>query len=101
MSYFSEQDIDTRTCGQADEDAYLDRRDGLTTSRYTRPAILAGLEAQRHNASYAARPLAYLSHGARFERMIQRYTTARAEGRMQAAAAIKRAARRIVDEMPI
>jgi hypothetical protein len=46
----------------------------------------------------ARRP--YLSHGARFERMIVRYTTARREGRMRAAAAIKRAAQRIVDEMP-
>lgn len=59
------------------------------------------LEAQRFAASYAARPMAYLSHGARFERMIARYTTARAEGRFQAAAAIKRAARRIIDEMPV
>lgn len=59
------------------------------------------LEADRHTASYAARPLAYLSHGARFERMAERYAKARAEGRMQAAAAIKRAANRIVDEMPI
>lgn len=99
MSYFSEQDIDTRTCGQADEDAQLDRRDGYV--RYTRPAIFAAMEAQRFNASYSARPLAYLSHGARFERMIERYRAARAEGRMQAAAAIKRAANRIVDEMPI
>lgn len=62
---------------------------------------LRQLEAERFNASYAARPLAYLSHGARFERMIERYTRARAEGRLNAAAAIKRAARRIVDEMPI
>lgn len=59
------------------------------------------LAAQRHAADYTARPLAYLSHSARFERMIERYTKARAEGRFQAAAAIKRAARRIVDEMPI
>jgi hypothetical protein len=58
------------------------------------------LATQRFNADYAARPLAYLSHGARFERMIQRYQVARAEGRTQAAAAIKRAASRIVDEMP-
>lgn len=58
-------------------------------------------ETQRHNAAYAARPLAYLSHGARFERMVARYQVARAEGRVQAAAAIKRAARRIVDEMPL
>lgn len=62
---------------------------------------LRQLEAQRFNASYAARPLAYLSHGARFERMIERYTKARAEGRLNAAAAIKRAAQRIVDEMPL
>jgi hypothetical protein len=68
--------------------------------KYTRAGILEGLEAQRFNASYAARPLAYLSHGARFERMVERYRAARAEGRFQAAAAIKRAANRIVDEMP-
>lgn len=61
----------------------------------------AQMESQRSAASYAARPLAYLSHGARFERMVERYTAARADGRFQAAAAIKRAARRIVDEMPI
>lgn len=59
------------------------------------------LATQRFSASYAARPLAYLSHGARFERMVGRYEQARREGRFQAAAAIKRAARRIVDEMPI
>lgn len=62
---------------------------------------LRQLEAQRFNARYAARPLAYLDHGARFERMVSRYEVARREGRTQAAAAIKRAARRIVDEMPI
>lgn len=45
--------------------------------------------------------LPYLSHGARFERMVTRYNVARREGRMRAAAAIKRAANRIVDEMPI
>ena len=59
------------------------------------------LEAQRFACDQATRPLAYLSHGARFERMIVRYDIARAEGRMQAAAAIKRAARRIIDEMPV
>ena len=32
MSYFADQDIDTRTCGQADEDAMLDRRDGLASA---------------------------------------------------------------------
>ena len=69
--------------------------------QYTRKGILEGMEAQRHNAQYAGRPLVYLSHGARFDRMIDRYAKARAEGRMQAAAAIKRAARRLVDEMPI
>lgn len=69
--------------------------------KYTRPGILEGLATQRFQASYAARPLVYLSHGARFERMIQRYQVARADGRIQAAAAIKRAARRIIDEMPI
>jgi len=61
----------------------------------------AQLEAQRFQASQAIRPLAYLSHGARFERMVSRYEIARHEGRLNAAAAIKRAARRIVDEMPI
>lgn len=59
------------------------------------------LAAQRWACDQAGRPLAYLSHGARFERMVGRYEVARAEGRFQAAAAIKRAARRIVDEMPI
>jgi len=57
------------------------------------------LEAHRFNAQYAARPLAYLSHGARFERMAERYAIAKREGRERAAAAIKRAANRIVDEM--
>lgn len=51
-------------------------------------------------AEGAAR-LPYLSHGARFLRMMTRYEVARREGRKQAAAAIKRAAQRIVDEMPI
>lgn len=55
MSYFSEQDIDTRTCGQADEDAQLDRRDGYV--RYTRPAIFAAMEVQRWNATQATQPL--------------------------------------------
>lgn len=45
--------------------------------------------------------LLYLDHGARFDRMISRYQVAKREGRYQAAAAIKRAATRIVDEMPI
>lgn len=43
--------------------------------------------------------LPYLSHAARFDRMSSRYAVARREGRLQAAAAIKRAANRIVDEM--
>jgi hypothetical protein len=31
MSYHSDRAIDTRTCGDADEDTMLDRRDGLHT----------------------------------------------------------------------
>jgi len=31
MGYHSNLAIDTRTCGQADEDERLDKRDGLTT----------------------------------------------------------------------
>jgi len=44
--------------------------------------------------------LPYLSHGARFDRMCIRLERAKHDGRMRAAAAIARAARRIVDEMP-
>lgn len=61
----------------------------------------AQLSSQRHQASQAGRPLAYLSHGARFERMVERLITAKQDGRMQAAAAIARMARRIVSEMPV
>jgi len=32
MGHFNEMSIDTRTCGEADEDAWLDKRDGLTGS---------------------------------------------------------------------
>jgi len=32
MSYHSNLALDTRTCGEADEDAWLDKRDGLTGS---------------------------------------------------------------------
>jgi hypothetical protein len=52
MSYFSELDIDTRTCGQADEDAWLDRRDGIVT----RARVFSSLAADRHAAQMAARP---------------------------------------------
>ena len=45
--------------------------------------------------------LPYLSHGARFDRMITRLECAKRDGRMRAAAAIARAARRLVEEMPI
>lgn len=33
MSYMKNLALDTRTCGQADEDSRLDRRDGLTGRR--------------------------------------------------------------------
>lgn len=32
MSYIKNLTLETRTCGQADEDARLDRRDGLTSA---------------------------------------------------------------------
>lgn len=35
MGYYNELSIDTRTCGQADEDARLDRRDGYTSRRHS------------------------------------------------------------------
>lgn len=54
MGYYSELSIDTRTCGEADEDARLDRRDGIMT----RPRILAALEAQRFQCQQAAREVA-------------------------------------------
>ena len=53
----------------------------------------------RQASAEGAARLSYLDHGARFDRMISRYARARREGRMNAAAAIKRAATRIVDEM--
>lgn len=35
MGYYSELSIDTRTCGQADDDAWLDRRDGIVAQSST------------------------------------------------------------------
>ena len=55
----------------------------------------------RQASAEGAARLPYLSHGARFDRMVSRYAVAKREGRVRAAAAIKRAANRIVDEMPI
>lgn len=57
MSYFADQDIDTRTCGQADEDAYLDRRDGITS--YTHPAVIAAIVAphRRKPKPMSAKPM--------------------------------------------
>lgn len=54
MGYYSEMAIDTRTCGQADEDDYLDRRDGYRPM--TRTRVYAQLEAQRWQAQQASRP---------------------------------------------
>jgi hypothetical protein len=71
------------------------------TNIAARNQIFSQMEAQRHNAQYSARPLAYLSHGARFERMVERLVAAKKDGRMQAAAAIAKMARRIVSEMPV
>lgn len=53
----------------------------------------------RQAAAEGAIRLPYLSHGARFDRMVSRLQRAKRDGRMRAAAAIARAARRIVDEM--
>lgn len=41
MGYYSDLSIDTRTCGQADEDARLDRRDGIVTRQRTFDAMAA------------------------------------------------------------
>lgn len=54
MSYYSELSIDTRTCGEADEDARLDARDGYRA--YTREGVFAGLEAQRAATQLNSRP---------------------------------------------
>ena len=50
MSYFSDQDIDTRTCGQADEDAWLDIRDGYRASA---PADTTSIKYDRISKDYA------------------------------------------------
>jgi len=52
MGYYnSELSIDTRTCGQADEDAWLDRRDGIMP----RPRIHAAMATRRWQAQQASR----------------------------------------------
>ncbi len=93
MSYFSEQDIDTRSCGQDDEDAWLDRRDGMSGARYTRSAILAQMEAQRWQASQARREQAAingeLGQAAQIIALSEVYKSLRAAGRMDEAQALK------------
>ncbi len=54
MSYFSEQDIDTRSCGQADEDAWLDRRDGMSGARSTRSAMARTIRYDRDARDFMA-----------------------------------------------
>lgn len=53
MGYYSDLSIDTRTCGQADEDARLDRRDGYRPM--TRTRVFESLAAQRQIADDAGR----------------------------------------------
>jgi hypothetical protein len=55
MGYYNDISIDTRTCGQADDDDYLDRRDGLRPM--TRARVFEQLDTDRRNAQDAARPL--------------------------------------------
>ncbi len=101
MSYFSDQDIDTRSCGQADEDAMLDRRDGMSGARYTRAAILAQMEAQRWQASQASREQAAingeLGQPAQIIALSEVYKALRQAGKMDEAMALKRKVNAIVE----
>jgi len=57
MGHFNEMSIDTRTCGEADEDAQHDKRDGLTTRITTNRARWAAAHKRLDEMDKRARPL--------------------------------------------
>jgi len=57
MSYMKHLALDTRTCGEADEDAQHDKRDGLTTRITTNRARWAAAHKRLDEMDKRARPL--------------------------------------------
>ena len=57
MGYYSNLSIDTRTCGEADEDARQDNRDGLTRRITSNRARWAATMKRLDEMDKRARPL--------------------------------------------
>jgi len=57
MSYMKHLALDTRTCGEADEDAQHDKRDGLTTRITTNRARWAAAHKRLDVLDKRSRPL--------------------------------------------
>lgn len=72
----------------------------MTAQQRSRQRVLAVLEAQRAGAELNSRPVVILSPAERFDRMITRIINHKRAGRERAALACKRAAQRIIEQLP-